>query len=236
MERILQEGLRRLGLDSGEAVIGQFRTYYELLISYNQNVNLTAITAPEEVAVKHFLDSVALLGLYELPRGARVVDVGTGAGFPGLPLKIVRPDIDLTLVDALGKRVTFLRMCANTLGLTQVSCLHARAEELGKKAEHREQYDVAVSRAVANLATLSEYCLPLVRVGGTFAALKGPAAPQELSGAKNAIAVLGGGNACIKLAEIADAELKHAVVLVDKIGHTPPKYPRSGNKAAQKPL
>lgn len=236
MERILQEGLRRLGLDSGETVIEQFRTYYELLISYNQNVNLTAITAPEEVAVKHFLDSVALLGLYELPRGARVVDVGTGAGFPGLPLKIVRPDIDLTLVDALGKRVTFLRMCANTLGLTQVSCLHARAEELGKKAEHREQYDVAVSRAVANLATLSEYCLPLVRVGGTFAALKGPAAPQELSGAKNAIAVLGGGNACIKLAEIADAELKHAVVLVDKIGHTPPKYPRSGNKAAQKPL
>lgn len=236
MERILQEGLRRLGLDSGEAVIGQFLTYYELLISYNQNVNLTAITAPEEVAVKHFLDSVALLGLYELPRGARVVDVGTGAGFPGLPLKLVRPDIDLTLVDALGKRVTFLRMCANTLGLTQVNCLHARAEELGKKAEHREQYDVAVSRAVANLATLSEYCLPLVRVGGTFAALKGPAAPQELSGAKNAIAVLGGGNACIKLAEIADAELKHAVVLVDKIGHTPPKYPRSGNKAAQKPL
>lgn len=236
MERILQEGLRRLGLDSGEAVIGQFLTYYELLISYNQNVNLTAITAPEEVAVKHFLDSVALLGLYELPRGARVVDVGTGAGFPGLPLKLVRPDIDLTLVDALGKRVTFLRMCADTLGLTQVNCLHARAEELGKKAEHREQYDVAVSRAVANLATLSEYCLPLVRVGGTFAALKGPAAPQELSGAKNAIAVLGGGNACIKLAEIADAELKHAVVLVDKIGHTPPKYPRSGNKAAQKPL
>lgn len=236
MERILQEGLRRLGLDSGEAVIGQFLTYYELLISYNQNVNLTAITAPEEVAVKHFLDSVALLGLYELPRGARVVDVGTGAGFPGLPLKLVRPDIDLTLVDALGKRVTFLRMCADTLGLMQVSCLHARAEELGKKAEHREQYDVAVSRAVANLATLSEYCLPLVRVGGTFAALKGPAAPQELSGARNAIAVLGGGNACIKLAEIADAELKHAVVLVDKIGHTPPKYPRSGNKAAQKPL
>ena len=236
MERILQEGLRRLGLDSGEAVIGQFQTYYELLISYNKQVNLTAITAPEEVAVKHFLDSVALLGLYDLPRGARVVDVGTGAGFPGLPLKLVRPDIDLTLVDALGKRVTFLRMCADTLGLTQVSCLHARAEELGKKEEHREQYDVAVSRAVANLATLSEYCLPLVRLGGTFAALKGPAAAQELSGAKNAIDVLGGGNACIKLADIADAELKHAVVLVDKIGHTPPKYPRSGNKAAQKPL
>lgn len=236
MERILQEGLRRLGLDSGEAVIAQFLTYYELLVSYNKKVNLTAITAPEEVAVKHFLDSVALLALFDLPRGARVVDVGTGAGFPGLPLKIVRPDIDLTLVDALGKRVTFLRMCADTLGLTQVTCLHARAEELGKKAEHREQYDVAVSRAVANLATLSEYCLPLVRLGGTFAALKGPAAPQELSGAKNAIAVLGGGNACIKLAEIADAELKHAVVLVDKIGHTPPKYPRSGNKAAQKPL
>ncbi len=236
MERILQEGLRRLGLDSGEAVIAQFLTYYELLVSYNEKVNLTAITAPEEVAVKHFLDSVALLALFDIPRGARVVDVGTGAGFPGLPLKLVRPDIDLTLVDALGKRVTFLRMCADTLGLTQVTCLHARAEELGKKAEHREQYDVAVSRAVANLATLSEYCLPLVRLGGTFAALKGPAAPQELSGAKNAIAVLGGGNACIKLAEIADAELKHAVVLVDKIGHTPPKYPRSGNKAAQKPL
>ncbi len=236
MQEILKNGLARLGLNDSDTVIARFVQYYELLVSYNEKVNLTAITAPHEVAVKHFLDSVSLLGLYELPYGARVIDVGTGAGFPGLPLKIVREDIHLTLVDALAKRVAFLEECSNTLSLTQVACIHARAEELAKKEAHREAYDIAVSRAVANLATLSEYCLPFVRVGGTFAALKGPAAGQELDGAKNAIAVLGGGNACIKLAEIADSALEHAVVLVDKIAHTPPKYPRSGNKAAQKPL
>lgn len=174
MKEILKNGLARLGLADSDTVIARFVQYYELLVSYNEKVNLTAITAPHEVAVKHFLDSVSLLGLYELPYGARVIDVGTGAGFPGLPLKIVREDIHLTLVDALAKRVAFLEECSNTLSLTQVACIHARAEELAKKEAHREAYDIAVSRAVANLATLSEYCLPFVRVGGTFAALKGP--------------------------------------------------------------
>lgn len=236
MRDILKNGLEKLGLDSGDAVLEQFEHYYTQLIAYNQKVNLTAITEPDEVAVKHFLDSVSLLDVLEIPYGARVIDVGTGAGFPGLPLKIVRGDIRLTLLDSLKKRVVFLEMCAQKLGLEGVECIHGRAEEFGKQEGYRQQYDLAVSRAVANLATLCEYCLPFVRVGGTFAALKGPAAQAELEDAKNAIETLGGGNPCINLAHIADADLAHSIVLVDKIVPTPPKYPRSGNKPLNKPL
>lgn len=236
MREILKNGLARLGLPSGKDIIDKFERYYQLLIDYNQKVNLTAITEPHEVAVKHFLDSVSLLDVLEIPYGARVIDVGTGAGFPGLPLKIVRGDIRLTLLDSLKKRVVFLEMCAGELGLEDVSCIHGRAEEFGKQEGYRQQYDLAVSRAVANLATLCEYCFPFVRVGGKFAALKGPAAQQEAADAKNAMETLGGGNPCINLAHIADADLAHSIVLVDKIVPTPPKYPRSGNKPLNKPL
>lgn len=236
MKEILKSGLAHFGLDSSDKAVAQFVRYYELLISYNEKVNLTAITEEREVAVKHFLDSAAVLSVLELPYGAHVIDVGTGAGFPGLPIKLVRSDIKLTLADALGKRVAFLQECASSLGLSDVECVHARAEELAKKEEYREMYDAAVSRAVANMAALSEYCLPFVKVGGVFAALKGPAAKQELDSAKNAIALLGGGGACIKMTEIADSQLEHTVILVDKITHTPQKYPRNGNKAVQKPL
>ena len=236
MREILKNGLGRFGLPNSDEVIDKFERYYQLLIDYNQKVNLTAITEPHEVAVKHFLDSVSLVVALEIPFGARVIDVGTGAGFPGLPLKIVRDDIRLTLLDSLNKRVVFLESCAEELELEDVCCIHGRAEELGKLEEHRQQYDIAVSRAVANLATLSEYCLPFVRVGGVFAALKGPAAQAELEGAKNAIETLSGGNPCINLAHIADADLAHSIVLVDKMAPTPPKYPRSGNKPLNKPL
>ncbi len=236
MKDILKKGLASFGIDAPSDVYERFYRYYELLIEYNKKVNLTAITQSDEVAVKHFLDSVSILSVCDIKKGAKIIDIGTGAGFPGIPLKIVRDDIDITLVDSLNKRVEFLKMCANELSLSNTSCIHSRAEELAHKDEHRERYDFAVSRAVANMSTLSEYCLPFVCIGGKFAAFKGPMAHEELSNAKNAIATLGGKNACIKLAQIADYDLSHSIILVDKIAATATKYPRSGNKPLNKPI
>lgn len=236
MKDILKKGFEALKIEYDEITLDRFNLYYELLIDYNKKVNLTAITEKSDVAVKHFLDSVSLLGVCDVGSDSQMIDVGTGAGFPGLPLKIVRGDINLTLVDSLNKRVEFLKLCARELGLSNVECIHSRAEELAHKQEHREQYDIAVSRAVANMATLSEYCIPFVKIGGKFAAFKGPSANDELLAAKNAIATLGGANACIKLAKIANYDLSHSIILVDKITNTAPKYPRSGNKPLNKPI
>lgn len=236
MKSILKKGLNALGISDTDLMIERFVRYYELLVDYNKKVNLTAITDPCEVAVKHFLDSVSLAGVYEIGEGISVIDVGTGAGFPGLPIKIMRNDVKLTLLDSLNKRVDFLKMVVGELGLENVECIHSRAEDAAKKDEYRECYDLAVSRAVANMSTLSEYCLPFVKVGGIFAAFKGPMAEEELSGAKNALETLGGGNSCIKMTDLADNELSHSIILVDKISPTPPKYPRMGNKPLNKPL
>ena len=224
MKDILNSGFAAMNVAVTNEALEKFVRYYELLTEYNKKVNLTAITAPDEVAVKHFLDSASLFGIYEPQQSCRVIDVGTGAGFPGLPLKIVRGDIQLTLADSLAKRVDFLKLCVSELGLDGVECIHARAEELAKKDGYRESFDIAVSRAVANMATLCEYCLPFVKVGGLFA------------GAKNAAETLGGGNTCIKLAQIAEHDLSHSIVFIDKMRPTPPKYPRGGNKASSKPL
>ena len=236
MKDILKKGLDILSIETDNAMLERFTLYYELLIDYNKKVNLTAITEPKEVAIKHFLDSVSILGVCDISCSSKIIDVGTGAGFPGLPLKIVRPDIDLTLVDSLNKRVEFLKTCVRELSLDKVECIHSRAEELAHKAEHRETYDMALSRAVANMATLSEYCLPFLHIGGSFAAFKGPMAADELERAKNAIFTLGGANACIKLTQIADYDISHSIILVDKIATTAPKYPRSGNKPLNKPI
>ncbi|MBE7025953.1 MAG: 16S rRNA (guanine(527)-N(7))-methyltransferase RsmG [Ruminococcaceae bacterium] len=236
MKDILKKGFEALKIEYDEIMLDRFKLYYELLIDYNKKVNLTAITEKNDVAVKHFLDSVSLLGVCDVDKDVRMIDVGTGAGFPGLPLKIARGDIKLTLADSLNKRVEFLKLCVNELGLLDVECIHSRAEELAHKQEHREMYDFAVSRAVANMATLSEYCIPFLKVGAKFAAFKGPSANDELALAKNAIATLGGANACIKAVNIADYDLSHSIILVDKITNTAPKYPRSGNKPLNKPI
>ncbi len=236
MKDILTKGIESLQLCVTDVMLDRFVNYYELLVDYNKKVNLTAITEPHEVATKHFLDSISLLGICDIPIGASAIDVGTGAGFPGLPLKIVRDDIKLTLVDSLNKRVEFLKLCCKELSLTNVECIHARAEELGHKEEYRQAYDFAFSRAVANMATLSEYCLPFVKIGGVFCAYKGPAAEEELCNAKNAIATLGGGNTCIKMAHIDQSDMSHSIILVDKINDTATKYPRSGNKPLNKPI
>ena len=212
-----------------------FYKYYLLLTEWNEKINLTAITEEDEVAVKHFLDSLkAAEGIIE--DGVSVIDVGTGAGFPGLPVKIANPDIKLTLVDSLNKRINFLNEVISSLSLDNVKTIHSRAEELGQNKDHREKYGLCVSRAVANLTTLCELCLPFVKVGGSFVSLKGPKAEEEVRDAKRAIELLGGELVKIQSYDLSDTDLNHNIVIIKKISHTPTKYPRSAPKPAKEPL
>ena len=231
MEQRLQAGLTALGLPA-EGVPSLLR-YGELLVETNKVMNLTAITDPEEIASLHFLDSAALLTLEDF-RNKSVVDVGTGAGFPGLPLRILEPTIRLTLLDSLGKRIQFLNRVCQELDLTDVACVHGRAEEFA--AEHRESFDLAVSRAVAALPVLCELCLPLVRPGGKFLAMKSVDSNQELEAAKHAIETLGGAVSGVRDYEIPGTEVRHRLILVKKVKKTPEKYPRMFAKIKKNPL
>jgi 16S rRNA (guanine(527)-N(7))-methyltransferase RsmG len=212
----------------------QFALYAEMLLEWNKRMNLTAITEPEDIAIKHFLDSLLLLKCVKPPQGESVIDVGTGAGFPGLPLKIARPDLRLTLLDSSAKRVCFLQAAAKALGI-EAEAIQGRAEELGQKPGHREGYGLVTARAVAALPVLCEYCLPLARPGGTFAALKGPGIGAEAEAAMPAIAKLGGRLQAIKELELP-RQNRRAIVLVQKISQTPAGYPRVHAKIAKRPL
>ena len=205
--------------------------YAELLVEYNNVMNLTGITDPHGISEKHFLDSLLIFKYADIPEGASVIDVGTGAGFPGVPMKIYRHDISLTLLDSLNKRVKFLeKVCSETL---PARCIHSRAEDGGRTPELRESFDIAVARAVAAMPVLSEYCLPYVRVGGSFIAMKGP--NENISEGENAIKLLGG-----KIENVTDYELpcgdKRVIVTVKKITSTPTKYPRNGGQISKKSL
>ena len=217
-----------------EKMLDSFDRYAQLLVEWNEKINLTAITQPDEIAVKHFLDSLLLLRCVELPQGASLIDVGTGAGFPSLPCAIARPDLEITLLDSLQKRVNFLRELTGALGIS-AACIHARAEEGGQNRALREQFDLATARAVARLRELTEYCLPFVRVGGTFAALKGYEIEEELEEAKKAIRLLGGEIAEVRKFILPD-ESRRAIVLIRKISQTPTKYPRNSAKMKKQPL
>ena len=231
MEQLLRDGLTTLGLPTGG--IPALIRYADLLVEKNKVMNLTAITEPADIAALHFLDSAALLTLADW-KGKTVADIGTGAGCPGLPLRIVDPSIRLTLLDAQNKRVEFLKEVCGELGLADVECVHARAEEFA--ADHREGFDLVTSRAVAALPLLCELCLPLVKVGGYFAAMKSVDADAELASAAHAIEVLGGAVDHVTDYAIPGTEVHHRVIFIKKCRETGKKYPRAFAKIKKNPL
>ncbi len=231
---LLQSAAAEYGISLSEEMLRLFSDYASLLVAWNENVNLTAITDGEGIAVRHFLDSLLLLPALSPKEGASLIDVGCGAGFPSLPLKIARGDLRVTLLDSLGKRVRFLEELCGRLALP-AACFHLRAEEGAKRPELREAFDYATARAVAALPALCELCLPFVSVGGTFAAMKGPGAPEELEAAGGAIRLLGGEVEGVREFTLPD-ESRRNVILIRKISHTPPKYPRAFAKISKSPL
>lgn len=222
------------GISLSEKQLGQFQRYMELLVEWNRKMNLTAITDPEGVTVKHFYDSLLLLKAVELPEGASLIDVGTGAGFPGIPVAIARPDVKLTLLDSLNKRLVFLAEVCRELGLS-AEIRHARAEEGGRQKELREQFDFATARAVASMNVLSEYCVPFVKKGGAFVAMKGPDGEEELKQASCGIGTLGGKPEKAAHFTLSDGS-QRCIIVVRKVRETPAAYPRHGAKISKKPL
>ena len=231
IREVLQEGLPALGM--GEDRIPQLIEFSRLLLEKNQVMNLTAITEPREVATLHLLDSLALAAHEELA-GKKIIDVGTGAGFPGMPLAIALPGVDMTLLDSLNKRIDFLQEVCNALSLQDITCVHARAEEFA--AAHRESYDFAVSRAVAALPVLCELCLPLVKVGGAFLAMKSSHSQEETDQAAKAISLLGGKLERVTDYSIPTADITHRLLTIRKISPTPKKYPRRFAQIKKQPL
>ena len=227
-------GLEKLNLSLTDEQIKQFLTYYELLIEKNKVMNLTAITEYEEVIEKHFLDSISLCQVYDLSKPVKILDMGTGAGFPGVPLKIAFPEAEITLADSLNKRIKFLDEVIETLGLEKVTTIHARAEELAKNKEHRESYDLVVSRAVANLSTLGEYCIPFVKMNGNFISYKSGEIEEEVKTAKNAVKILGGQIKDVYKFELS--EQKRSFVIIEKVKTTPKMYPRKAGTPSKEPL
>ena len=235
-KEVLDQAAREYGLQLTEEQIAAFTKYFEILVEWNEKINLTAITAPDDVAIKHMIDSLSCYDEAIFKKGASIIDVGTGAGFPGLPLKIFRPDLKLTLFDSLNKRILFLQAVADCLGISDINFIHSRAEDGGKNKQLRESYDIAVSRAVARLNVLSEWCLPFVAVGGFFIALKGSQYSLEVDEAQGAIQRLGGEIAKIENIKLPGLDDIRAVIYIKKIKKTPLAFPRRPGTAEKKPL
>lgn len=233
---VFYSGIEKLGILLSEQQINQFLKYYEMLIEKNKVMNLTAITEFDEVVVKHFIDSISIAKYYSMEKDSSVIDVGTGAGFPGIPLKIVYPDLSVTLLDSLNKRVKFLAEVCEELGLQNVEMIHGRAEDFGNIADYREKYDVCVSRAVANLSTLSEYCLPFVKTGGYFIPYKSGNIEEELQSSKKALNILGAKVEKIETFMLPDTEIGRSFVFIKKKKNMPKKYPRKAGLPSKEPL
>ena len=233
---VLRRELQDAGMSPSDRQIGQFSTYYDLLIEWNEKINLTAITEPREVIRKHYLDSLLLCGIPGAPVAGRAADVGTGAGFPGIPLAVMCPELETVLIDSLGKRVTFLEECIAEMGLKNVTAVKARAEEIGKDPVYRETFDVVLSRAVAALPVLCEYCVPLVKPGGYFAAYKSQKAQEEADLARNAIQILGGELEAAEKRTLGGSGEERTILIIRKKMNTPPAYPRKAGIPAKRPL
>ena len=226
--------LDKIGIELSDEQLQQFITYYEMLVEKNKVMNLTAITDFDEVLEKHFEDSLSLIQAVDLRKSQTVIDLGTGAGFPGIPLKIAFPDLQITLADSLNKRILFLDDVIQELKLDGIETVHGRAEDLARNAKFREMFDLCVSRAVANLSTLSEYCLPFVRIGGKFVSYKAGECDEEVGASKSSVFLLGGKIADVKKFELGES--KRAFVIIDKVGGTPKKYPRKAGTPSKDPL
>ncbi len=231
-----QKDLEEFHITLSDRQTEQFLLYYEMLVEKNKVMNLTAITEFDEVMKKHFVDSLSLVKVCDLNSSVSVIDVGTGAGFPGIALKIAFPDLKVTLLDSLNKRIIFLREVIDSLGLKQIDAIHGRAEDFAKPGKLREKYDLCVSRAVANLAALSEYCLPYVKVGGKFISYKSEKGTEEIENAKHAVAALGGkikDRICFTL---PSSDLNRCLIVIDKVKQTPNRYPRKAGTPNKSPL
>ena len=236
MSKLFEEKLAALDIQLTEEQYRQFDEYYEMLVEWNKVMNLTGITEYEEVNEKHFVDSLSIVKSVDMNKVESIIDIGTGAGFPGIPLKIAFPHLKITLLDSLNKRINFLNAVIEKIGLEDIQTIHGRAEDFARKPEHREQYDLCVSRAVANLSTLSEYCLPFVKIGGQFVSYKSGEIETELKEAKTAINVLGGKTADTIIFQLPGSDISRSFVKIKKVKATGKKFPRKAGLASKEPI
>lgn len=232
----IQDQLKLLNIDANQIQLEQLFRFYEMLVEKNKVMNLTGITEFEEVVEKHFIDSLIIHKFRNLDQKLKVIDIGTGAGFPGIPLKILFPKLELVLMDSLNKRLKFLDEVIMDLGLEHIETLHGRAEDLGQKIEYREQFDFCVSRAVANLTTLSELCLPFVKVGGEFISYKSKDVEEEIAQAGHAVKILAGSKSNMELFSLPNTDISRSFVFIKKEKSTPKKYPRKAGLPGKEPL
>ncbi|EJO5348119.1 16S rRNA (guanine(527)-N(7))-methyltransferase RsmG [Clostridium botulinum] len=233
---ILQSSCDDVNLDFNDEKYNQFMIYKNLIQEWNKKINLTAIVKDHEIIKKHFIDCIKIFKASPIGEAKTLIDIGTGAGFPGIPIKILKEDMEITLLDSLQKRINFLNIVIGDLKLKNIQCLHGRAEDYAQQIEHRQKYDVAVSRAVANLAVLSEFCMPFVKKGGYFVAMKGPSVEEEIIEATKSIEILGGKLEDIIEIDIEGTDLKHNLAIIKKVKETGKKYPRKPGVIKKNPL
>ena len=232
----LRDSLDKLKIQYNDEQIEQFRSYYELLTEWNKKINLTAITGYEDIVRKHFIDSILICSLLDLNKDIRIIDVGTGAGFPGIPIKILNPDCRIVLLDSLNKRVRFLETVVDELGLENVECIHGRAEDVSREKKYRASFDLSVSRAVANLSTLCEYCIPFLKKGGKFVSYKSDKADDEINGSENAVRTLGSEITSVKEITLPETDIVRKFVMITNKKQVSNIYPRKAGIPAKNPL